>query len=71
MGKCSRNRAERQQNRNEKQGHGFQAAPRTNPPSPGTAHLIDLKNFKLSDLLGGTPPPRRRRARDGRPRRGV
>ena len=55
MGKCSRNRAERQQNRNEKQARRAQAAPRIDPLQE-TAHLIDLKDFKLSDLLGGTPP---------------
>ena len=57
MGKCSRNRGERRQERNVTQGHRPQAPPRTNPLSQGIPINDFLKHVRLSDLLSGTLPP--------------
>ena len=57
MGKCSRNRGKRHQDRDVKHGHGPQVPPRTNPLSQGFPMNDFLKHIRLSDLLGGTLPP--------------
>jgi hypothetical protein len=56
MGKCSRNRGKRQQDRDVKHGRGPQSQPWTNPLSQPRPINDALKNFRLSDLLTATPP---------------
>ena len=56
MGKCSRNRRERHQDRDVKHGQGPQAQPWTNPLSQPRPINDVLKNFRLSDLFTATPP---------------
>ena len=55
MGKCSRNRGNRQQERDVKQGHGPQAEPWTNPLSQARPINDVVKNFRLSDVFTATP----------------
>ena len=57
MGKCSRNRGKRHQDRDVKQGSGPQVPPGTNPLSQGFPMNEFLKHIRLSDLLGGTVFP--------------
>ena len=56
MGKCSRNRGKRHEDRDVKHGHGPQAQPWTNPLSQPRPINDALKNFRLSDVLTATPP---------------
>jgi len=58
MSSHNRNRRKQRQEHNLKQGHGPQVPPRTNPLSQGFPMNEFLKHIRLSDLLGGTLPPK-------------